>query len=429
MGRGNKSKNTFSFSSSGYSSQSLSEFDHNNKTNSTVNNSDFCVRTSTPTSHDLDMISQQQPATVYTIDTLDYNNNETPTRYNNEDKRSIFEAIISFIFKIFTCFNLFKKHNNKASRTSSPVNSIYDNFNEDLQKYTLEMNSKKAAVAAAAAQKNYYTYRPTLCSNTVHSTSTLIPQQQYEHQVPLPFPITQSNYYTPYNCNTRNSTFINHRFSNEEITKPYLSSSSISSIEASIQNNSNKQRSYSVDSIIKQNSQFTPRHYHQRAHGNFNNIKKNYSIDSVVPSSVSTSFSSLETAISCSSSVSLSKQHSKLASNYNNLKFISPIVNNSCNLPTHFNRYYDKAPNVMIQLEKMSLKRPNQPQYYNIFQQDRQLPLLNPIYDDWMCDKEVESYFENPVYFDCYNSKHKPSQSCIYQKNYYNNKFKSESYC
>lgn len=26
-----------------------------------------------------------------------------------------------------------------------------------------------------------------------------------------------------------------------------------------------------------------------------------------------------------------------------------------------------------------------------------------PIYDDYLCDKEVESYFDNPVYFDCYN--------------------------
>jgi hypothetical protein len=96
----------------------------------------------------------------------------------------------------------------------------------------------------------------------------------------------------------------------------------------------------------------------------------------------------------------------------------------------------------MIQLEKMSLKR-NSNRYkqpnslnYNLFQEDRQLSLLNPIYDDWICDKEVESYFENPVYFDCYDN---PAESSsIYQQNYYyypkhekviNNHFKSESYC
>lgn len=44
------------------------------------------------------------------------------------------------------------------------------------------------------------------------------------------------------------------------------------------------------------------------------------------------------------------------------------------------------------------------------FQSDRSMSIINmerpivPVYEDYLCDKEVESYFENPDYFDCYKN-------------------------
>ena len=46
----------------------------------------------------------------------------------------------------------------------------------------------------------------------------------------------------------------------------------------------------------------------------------------------------------------------------------------------------------------------------NCFQSDRSVSIINmerpivPVYEDYLCDKEVESYFENPDYFDCYKN-------------------------
>lgn len=492
--RNDQSNNTYSFSSSGYSSQSLSEIDHNNvnKTPSSSNytiNTDFHVRTSTPTtttirSHDFYQYSQstcdviegqeheQQPtaATIYTIDTLDNNNNETPSRFKkrgedeDEEKKGLFEAIFSFIFKIFTCFNLFNKKRNddvSTTRSSSPSNSIYDNFNLDLQKYTRkELEGTKARCA-----QNYYEYRPEVYNKSKiimqqQQISTIFPQYNQEAQIPSEL-IIEPNYYNPYYCNnhTRNSTFINNNHNkssliNEDnnnsdrtriMMKPYLSASSISSIELSTNNNNNKLRSYSVDSIINKQQQQqlikTPKKCE-------NYYFKASSIDSVVPTSVSTSLSSLET----------SESTSKKQQQYNyNLKYISPIVDNYYNgsavaaTRAKQENYYNSnnnnnTPNVMIHLEKMNLKRHSnmngKNRYsndYNLFQ--CQLPLFNPIYDDWICDKEVESYFENPVYFDCYQNSNPCESSNIYQihnnnnfnnfNGYYNKKksFKSESYC
>ena len=478
MGHGTKSKNhsnTYSFSSSGYSSQSLSEIDHNNNNNNNSKitssnytiNTDYHVRTSTPTSHDYyqnDIISQQQPATttgtIYTIDTLDNNKNETPSRFkkfeegDEDEEKGLIHEIFSFIFKLFTCFNLFKKNknsdDNRSTRSTSPDNSIYDNFNLDLHKYAQEEIAKKRT------QNNYYEYRPAIYNKSNNRSKIIIHQQQistisphYNQNIQIsPELIIETNYcHNPYYCNnnTRNSTFINNipSINEHEIIKPYLSASSISSIELST--NNNKLRCYSVDSIIKQKNKFN-----QTAPKTQNCYYKTSSIDSVIPTSVSTSLSSLETAISCSSSVSQQPKRQQQQQQQYNLKYISPIVdyNSSKNRKNYnyqqkcldSNNYYDKAPNVMIQLEKMSLKRSSN-RYkqhnslnYNLFQEDRQLSLLNPIYDDWICDKEVESYFENPVYFDCYDNQAESSN--VYQQNFYypknkqiNNHFKSESYC
>ena len=39
-----------------------------------------------------------------------------------------------------------------------------------------------------------------------------------------------------------------------------------------------------------------------------------------------------------------------------------------------------------------------------------------PFYDDYLCDKEVESYFDNPVYFDCYKQPQKIQQETNYKQ-------------
>lgn len=68
----------------------------------------------------------------------------------------------------------------------------------------------------------------------------------------------------------------------------------------------------------------------------------------------------------------------------------------------------------------------------------QQLPLLSPIYDDYLCDKEVETYFDNPNYFDCYAYKPAKNMNSTYlheslqQFHNFNNcnkKLTGESYC
>jgi hypothetical protein len=405
MRHGTKSKNnqsnTNSFTSSGYSSQSLSEHENNNNKTSLnfTTNTDYRVRTSTPTNcHEYYNYSQQaemnSQQTAYTINTLDCCNKIQDGR----NKKNFLQKILSIFLKCLTCLNIFKTLPKKSS-PPSPVHSIYDNFNVDLQKYYQEQNCIKV--------QNYYEYRPTAVYNSYkkgQSNNKMI-HQNIRQQIPVtanyhykvPLQQQHQNYYTDTCCNTRNSTFINcetRAALSQQVIKPYLSSTSMSSIESSVK----KQQPYQYKKYPKSNS-----------------------IDSVVPSSVSTSLSSLETAISCSSPT----KPLNLACNYNNLKFISPIVNNNNNVYKN----YDSVPNVMIQLEKMSLNRCYQKQqdYNSRFQQqqkNRQLPLLNPLFDDYLCDKEVEGYFENPVYFDCYKN-----EDIV---NYYvtkSTKFKSESYC
>ena len=81
--------------------------------------------------------------------------------------------------------------------------------------------------------------------------------------------------------------------------------------------------------------------------------------------------------------------------------------------------------------QKVQLKYP-QKQFYgnemsrvqrcnsNIYSQDNQYKnprgkrLANaPIYEDYLCDKEVESYFDNPVYYDCFKKSNEANKSVV----------------
>ena len=82
-------------------------------------------------------------------------------------------------------------------------------------------------------------------------------------------------------------------------------------------------------------------------------------------------------------------------------------------------------------LQKVQLKYP-QKQFYgsemsrvqrcnsNIYSEDNQYRnprgkrLTNaPIYEDYLCDKEVESYFDNPVYYDCFKKSNEANKSVV----------------
>jgi hypothetical protein len=448
----NQSPNLQSFTSSGYSSQSLSEIDTNyyylNKIEANY------IRTSTPTTFATSRSVLTSTSSTNNNNTLSQADNHAHKKQSSLErlndsisKLKLKRFLVNFIIKcvnIFGCLGKTKTSdtmNDKfppiGHKQQQPVyddDEVYDNYNPyktmymnsfydngdrlDKRQQQQHHDNKYRHMSAYqlcetyAINNNYsYAYNPN-DYDIDYDDDDLTNKTTQQHE-PNKFPTIALN---------RNSTMINP---NDLPDLTTTSNSFATSLQSNMDADVGKQTSkrFSLNGIIDQQQQ----------------VNVQTSVDYLSQYSTTSSITTL-TRMSTENNglvkLPLPTMHQRKpyhkSSTMKNLN--GPLNGNYSHTPvTHTSlKYIDDDANDSIlfsssssNLGTIGLNRTAGAfQVVNATRRVSEYPILKSIYDDYLCDREVEAYFDNPTYFDCYSTNNMSMGLKSSEK-----KIKIETYC
>ena len=325
-------------------------------------------------------------------------------------------SLFHLIARIFTCFNIFKtKSSSMPDALSTSFCSLSnDTYNQQIPKIILKNKHRNNQMAI-----KYYQDTKNKCSEVsgdLFMSSTPIVQQQVNYQLkivnkgnqgtdgdlletydncpveksepnsPLPFPITSSLITLSTNCNQVDikQTASNTSFDSDETNYD----NDLDMIADQVVVYSNSESASEIDSPITRSSQ------------------------------EKLATSSLESSSSCLNSSSNQAGSTKTTSTPDYQKpFKTPDYPRAFNLTRKKVNNYSNLNKISDFIEDSGDFRAFPKINFNF----NPRPISSSFYDDYLCDKEVESYFDNPVYFDCYSNYKKKTISLNVSSN--------KSYC
>lgn len=344
-----------------------------------------------------------------------------PLNQNLKSKtKPFYSNFVNFFISLFTCFNFFKceKKNDSPKLSQSSIEANFRTEDTNLPKILLKNRANIKTESSFMypkrcdeIQTNNFPKASTPIKSTYPAHLTYIDEKETYDNLPINESTGLDSFnrarYTinGYTANTAESSRISQDA--EQINPPPLLSSSpyhlpirpsfksirVDNSSSSSSDNSSESEETNYDNELEIIANTNPIFYSNESSTN-SNSNSNYFMHTPLSSLGSASI------VSNSTSISSSPRSFKKASV---LKYTQSYSSNNNNQPISLIYSNSFGASSSRQLSNQS----NFSNYYclsliNLNQENRKNFRKVPIYDDYLCDKEVESYFENPNYFDCF---------------------------